>query len=181
MRGSKSAAPSRLVIVGDLRVPRVVVAIESLPVGMRLTIDASPQTPSTLTRDGDHLTVKFDADALDTTLPAVPPQPFLQALRQADAVTLAVDLGPRFGTYRSSTQTIDTTARVLVELLPSTTETAPRRRRRRRARRRRRSCRRLTFRPSASRPRRFGPSPSTRATAERTRAREACRVSSKRI
>ena len=77
-----------------------------------------------LTRDGDHLTVKFDADALDTTLPAVPPQPFLQALRRVDAVTLAVDLGPRFGTYRSSTQTIDTTARVLLELLPPATETA---------------------------------------------------------
>jgi N-acetylmuramoyl-L-alanine amidase len=115
---------SHLVIVGDLRVPRVVVGIETLPVGMRLTIDASPQTASALTRDGDHLTVKFEADALDTTLPAVPPQPFLQGLRRVDAVTLAVDLGPRFGTYRSSTQTVDTTTRVLLELLPPATETS---------------------------------------------------------
>src|SRR5215218_9939821 len=89
---------SHLVIVGDLRVPRVAVTIESLPAGMRLTIDASPQAPSTVTRDGDHLTIKFDADALDTTLPVVSPQPFVQALRRVDPVTLAVDLGPRVNT-----------------------------------------------------------------------------------
>jgi N-acetylmuramoyl-L-alanine amidase len=115
---------SHLVVVGDLRVPRVAIAIESLPVGMRLTIDASPQATSTLTRDGDQLLIKFDADALDTTLPAPAPQPFLQGLRRVDAVTLAVDLGPRAVIYRSSNQVIDTTARLSIELLPPATETA---------------------------------------------------------
>lgn len=114
----------RLLIVGDLRVPRVTVTSDALGAGLRLTIDASPQTTSTLTKEADHLTLRFDADALDVSLPALPPQGFAQAIRRVDGVTLAVDLGPRFASYRSSTQAVEASTRVTLELLPATTETA---------------------------------------------------------
>lgn len=115
---------ARLLIVGDLRVPRISIAVEVLPAGLRLTVDANPQTTSTLTRDGDHLTIRFDADALDMSVPALPVQGFAQAIRRVDALALAVDLGPRFASYRSSTQTVDASSRVTLDLLPAVTETA---------------------------------------------------------
>ena len=83
---------SHLLIVGDLKVPRLTVTSEALPNSYRLTIDATPQANSTITRDADHLTLKFEADAVDVNLPGVQPQPFVQAIRRVDAVTIAVDL-----------------------------------------------------------------------------------------
>ena len=88
-----------------------------------MTLDATPLTPSTLTREADHLTIKFDADSLDLTMPPVQPGGFLQAIRRVDAVTLAFDLGSGFGTYRSSSQTVETTTRLTVDLLPAPSET----------------------------------------------------------
>jgi N-acetylmuramoyl-L-alanine amidase len=115
---------SHLLIVGDLRVPRTTLAVEPIAAGgVRLTIDATPQTTSALTRDADHLTIRFDADALDLAVPPVQPQPFLQAIRRVDPATIAVDLGPRFSTYRSSTETRDAATRLTVDLLPAATET----------------------------------------------------------
>lgn len=109
---------SRLLIVGDLKVPRLTMVSEVLPNSYRLTIDATPPATSTISRDGDHLTVKFDADAVDVTIPATPPQPFVQNIRRLDPVTLALDLGPRFSSYRSSAQPVDASARLSIELLP---------------------------------------------------------------
>lgn len=116
---------SRLLIVGDLRVPRVTITSDPQPGGHRLTIDAAPQTSSTLTREADHLTIKFDADAIDIAIPGVPPQPFLVAIRRVDPVTLAIDPGPRFGSYRSSTQAVEQGTRLSLELLPPPSETPP--------------------------------------------------------
>lgn len=117
--------PSRLLIVGDLRVPRVTIASEPHAAGHRLLVDASPATTSTLTREADHLRITFDADAIDAVMPGVQPQAFLQAIRRADPVTLAIDLGPRFGSYRSSTQVVDNVSRLSLELLPLPSESAP--------------------------------------------------------
>lgn len=115
---------SRLLIVGDLRVPRLTVAIDALPNGQRVTIDATPQTASTLTREGEQLTVRFDAEAIDIAIPAIQPQAFVHAIRRVDPVTLAIDLGPRFGSYRSSTQPMDALTRLSLELLPPPTDPA---------------------------------------------------------
>src|SRR5262249_38752342 len=67
--------PSRLLLVGDVRVPRITARYEPLGSAGRLTIDAAPRATSTVTQDGDHLSVKFDADALDLTTPLIPAQP----------------------------------------------------------------------------------------------------------
>ena len=114
---------SHLLIVGDVRVPRVTIAPEPLPVGIRLTIDAAPQTTSALTRDADQLIIRFDADAIDVAIPPLQPQPLIQAIRRVDATTLAIDLGPRFASYRSTTQAVDAAMRLTVELLPPPSET----------------------------------------------------------
>jgi hypothetical protein len=66
--------PSRLLVVGDLRVPRILVRYDSLGAGGRLTIDATPRANSTVTQEGERILVKFDADALDAPSPLLPPQ-----------------------------------------------------------------------------------------------------------
>ncbi len=94
---------SRLVLVGDVRVPRVVVREESAGPQARITLDVSPRTPYTIAQEPARLLVKFDADALDAVLPSFPPQGIVQAVRVADPTgTIAIDIGPRFGTFRAS-------------------------------------------------------------------------------
>jgi N-acetylmuramoyl-L-alanine amidase len=119
--------PSRLLIVGDLRVPRITIRYEAVGSAARVTFDAAPRAASTITQDGNQrLTVKFDADALDVTLPGIQPQGFVQALRQLDPVTIAIDLGPRFGTFRGSSQALDAnTTRLVVDIVASDNPPAP--------------------------------------------------------
>jgi N-acetylmuramoyl-L-alanine amidase len=118
--------PSRLLIVGDLRVPRIAVRYEASAAAGRLIIDATPRTTAVVSQDNDRLTVKFDADALDAPAPllsqpalgpAAPGQgPIVQAVRSVDAVTLAVDLGPRFGGFKATSQTLESTLRLVVDI-----------------------------------------------------------------
>jgi N-acetylmuramoyl-L-alanine amidase len=113
--------PSRLLIVGDVRVPRLALRYESVAANAgRLTIEATPRTLSTVTQEGDHLTVKFDADALDAPNPLLPPPPaqsLVTGVRFVDATTLAVDLGPRFAGYRSTSLPTETTLRLVLDIL----------------------------------------------------------------
>jgi N-acetylmuramoyl-L-alanine amidase len=110
--------PSHLVVVGDLRVPRVQVQYDPSTTYGRLTIDATPRALGTITRDGEHLAVKFDADAIELVLSNIqlPAQGLIQSIRQSDAATIAFDLGPRFGTYRATSTTGDTSSRLVIDL-----------------------------------------------------------------
>src|SRR5689334_859281 len=65
--------PSRLLLVGDVGGPRMTARYEPLGSAARLTSDATPRAASTVTQDGDHLSVKFDVDALDAPNPVIPP------------------------------------------------------------------------------------------------------------
>ena len=121
--------PSHLLVVGDVRVPRITVRYDPLGNAARLTIDATPRAGSTVTQDGDHLTIKFDADALDALNPPLPPQApqgILQAVRIVDATTMAVDLGPRFAGFRTTSMPVDATQRLVIDLVAQAPiETAP--------------------------------------------------------
>jgi N-acetylmuramoyl-L-alanine amidase len=123
--------PSRLLVVGDLRVPRILVRYDAPGAGGRLTIDATPRANSTVTQEGERILVKFDADALDAPSPLLPPQtlqaaaPFVRDVRVADNTTIAIDPGPRFGGFRAAVQPADATARLVIDLFGSQTETAP--------------------------------------------------------
>jgi len=119
--------PSRLLVIGDLRVPRITVRYDPLGATGRLTIDATPRALANVTQETDHLTIKFDADALDVPnppLPAQEPQSLLRAVRVLDATTLAIDLGPRFAGFKATSQPVDTTSRLVIDLLGPQTDTA---------------------------------------------------------
>jgi len=119
--------PSHLLVVGDLRVPRVTVRYDLVAPGGRLTIDSMPRATSTVTQDSERLTIKFDADALDVSNPplvAPGPQSLVQAVRIVDATTLGVDLGPRFAGFRAATQPIDTTMRLTIDVMATPSDPA---------------------------------------------------------
>jgi N-acetylmuramoyl-L-alanine amidase len=95
--------PSHLILLGDIRVPRVAGNIELQGTLARVTLDVGPQTAHAIAQDGNRLVIKFDADALDAALPASPSPELIQAVRPGDnPSTVVIDLGPRFGSYRTS-------------------------------------------------------------------------------
>jgi N-acetylmuramoyl-L-alanine amidase len=122
--------PSRLLVVGDLRVPRVQVRYEPAGTGARVTIDATPRAASAVAQDGDHITIKFDADAIDIpgsglALPVqIASQGVIQSVRQPDATTIAVDVGPRFGAFKAASLPLDNATRLVVDVTASVTADA---------------------------------------------------------
>jgi N-acetylmuramoyl-L-alanine amidase len=120
--------PSRLLVIGDLRVPRITVRYDPLGASGRLTIDATPRAAATVTQEAEHLTIKFDVDALDAPNPPLPASAspgLLLAVRLVDATTMAVDLGPRFAGFKAAAQAVDATQRLVIDLLAAQTDTAP--------------------------------------------------------
>jgi len=119
--------PSHLVVVGDLRVPRVQVQYDPSTSYGRLTIDATPRAAGTITREGDHLAVKFDADAIELVASNIqfPAQGLIQSVRLSDAATIAFDLGPRFGTYKATSTFGDTSARLVIDVSGQAQAPAP--------------------------------------------------------
>src|SRR5262245_25650761 len=120
--------PSHLLLVGDVRVPRVTVRYDLVAGGGRLTVDATPRADSTVSQENNLLSIKFDADALDIDAPPLPAQPaqsLVQAVRVMDATTLGVDLGPGVAGFRATTLPVDTTLRLAIDVLAATTAAAP--------------------------------------------------------
>jgi N-acetylmuramoyl-L-alanine amidase len=117
--------PSRLIVAGDLRVPRITTRIEPLGIMSRVTFDVLPATPHTITQDGPRLLIRFDADALDPTFQASPSPDLVQAVRAGDTpLVVVIDLGPRFASFRSSDLPGDRGAgRIVVEVAAQTTDT----------------------------------------------------------
>jgi N-acetylmuramoyl-L-alanine amidase len=118
---------ARLLIVGDLRVPRVVTRVEAGAASVAVTFDITPNTDTRVNAQPGRLIVQFDADALDLSVPLVPSQGFAQSIAAGDTPsTVAITLGPRYATHRVSTSQADAgSGRLTIELLPSTTEAAP--------------------------------------------------------
>jgi N-acetylmuramoyl-L-alanine amidase len=119
---------SRMVLVGDVRVPRIAVRQDAVGAQARVTLAVNPQTPYTIAQEPSRVLVRFDADALDVSLPTFAPQGLLQSIRVSDAgQTVTIDVGPRFGSFRASqTPQDDGGMQVVVELVPAAAEpTAP--------------------------------------------------------
>jgi N-acetylmuramoyl-L-alanine amidase len=116
---------SRMVVVGDVRVPRVTVRVETTPAGASASFDVSPATPARVSSEGGRLIVNFEADALELQLPPnLPPQEFLQAVQPGDAPsTVRLVPGPRFGVHRATTSQADaSSSRLTIDLLPAGAE-----------------------------------------------------------
>ena len=109
----------RLLVLGELRVPRVVTRGEFGANAAQIIFEVSPATEATVTAAGGQITVTFAADAVDAALPSVPAQGLLQAIRPGDgAPTLTLVTGPRFASHRIATQAIDAgTSRLVIDLV----------------------------------------------------------------
>ncbi len=118
--------PSRLILTGDLRAPRVIARVETLGTLSRLTLDVAPATPHTVSQEASRLVVRFEADTLDAALPAAPlPDAALgivQGIRTGEGpASLTIDLGPRFASFRSADQPGERgAARVVIDVIGQT-------------------------------------------------------------
>ena len=112
--------PSRLVIVGDVRMPRVAARAEALGAVTRVTLDVAPPAAHTVTQEGTKLLVRFDADGLDAAeLKTNLTSDTLQGIHGGDMPqTVAIDLGPRFGSFRTTDQPAPAgAARIVIDLV----------------------------------------------------------------
>ena len=116
---------SRLLIVGNVRVPRVAIRLEAAGPPTRLTLDVVPPLVVSTSFDAGRVLVRVDADALDiATTPAG--AGLIDQIRTSDqTTTIAIALNARAGMPRLSTVTTNESARVLVEVpLAAQQETA---------------------------------------------------------
>ena len=118
---------ARLLIVGDLRVPRVVTRVDAGANNVAVTFEITPNTETRVNAQQGRLIVQFDADALDLSIPLVPQQGFLTGIAAGDTpTTVALTLGPRFAVHRVTTSQADAgSGRLTIDLMPSTTDAAP--------------------------------------------------------
>jgi N-acetylmuramoyl-L-alanine amidase len=94
---------SRLVVIGDLRVPRIVARQELLGSESRVTFEITPKTGHAIVPQQGRLLVRFESDFLDVTVPTTGGQGPVQAIRVVDpATTIALELGPSYASFRAS-------------------------------------------------------------------------------
>jgi len=117
---------SRLLVVGDLRVPRITAQYDDTPSSLRVTFEITPRTAVTVTQEQNRLLLRDDADALDAALPSAPSQQgLLTAIRATEPTTIQMDLGQRFSSFRTSPVTSSgAAALVTVELLAAPIESS---------------------------------------------------------
>ena len=119
--------PSRLLLLGDIRAPRVAGRIEALGSLARLTLEVLPATPHTVSQDGPRLVIRFDADTLDAVLPPTTAPDLIQGVRPGDGpATVVVDLGSRFASFRTSDVPGDRGAlRIVIDVVSASTDAPP--------------------------------------------------------
>ncbi len=107
---------SRLIVLGDLRVPRVTVRQEPGGPPTRIAIEIVPRAPYTVVQEPRRLIVRFDADGLDVG-PISAGGGLVESVTPALPVTLVIALDKAFGTFRASTVPIDSaSSRLMIEL-----------------------------------------------------------------
>jgi N-acetylmuramoyl-L-alanine amidase len=120
--------PSRLILLGEMRVPRIATRVESQgSLLARLTIDIAPATPHAVSQDSSRLLIRFEADSLDATLPSSTVPDLIQNVHPGDGpAVIVVDLGPRFASYRASDFPGDAgSGRLVIDVTAQTTEGQP--------------------------------------------------------
>jgi N-acetylmuramoyl-L-alanine amidase len=117
----------RLLIVGEMRVPRLVARVDAGSTNVAVTFEVTPNTEARVTAQAGRLTVQFEADALELIAPLIPPQTFLTGITPGETPsTVVLTLGPRTAMHRVTTSQADAgSGRLTIDLLPATTEAAP--------------------------------------------------------
>lgn len=110
---------SRLLLVGDVRVPRVTAYIDATGPPTRATIEISPAAPVTVVAEAGRVVVRVDADALDLGLPAGGGG-LIDQIRGGDQPTaVAIVLAGRAGPARAVPSESGGIMRVAVEVAPT--------------------------------------------------------------
>jgi N-acetylmuramoyl-L-alanine amidase len=118
--------PSRLLVVGDLRVPRITARVDMPGPPTHATIEIAPASPVVVTTETGRVIVRIEADALDPALPASGGG-LIDAIRTGDQPsTIAVLLNERAGAARAVSAESGGITRVSIDVpaVPSPNETA---------------------------------------------------------
>ena len=112
---------SGLVIVGDLRVPEIDIGYTVASGQARLTFEMVSPAPYVIEEVPQQLLVKFDADALDVTLPQATRDSLVAGVRVGNQPTwIAIALGSQYASYQSSLQTgVGGASRLIIDVLSS--------------------------------------------------------------
>lgn len=118
---------SRMLIVGDLRVPRVTARVDSPGPPTRATIEVTPATRASVVTEPGRLVIRLEADALDATLPREGAG-LIEQFRAGDQpTTITIALADRAGAPRAAPVEIDGMTRFQIEVppqIPATDTTA---------------------------------------------------------
>jgi len=107
---------SRLIVLGDLRVPRITVQQDPGGPPTRIAIDIVPRAAFTVVQEPKRLLVRFDADGLDIG-PINAGGGLVESVTAADPLTLAIALDKDFATFRAATVPIDAaSSRLVIDL-----------------------------------------------------------------
>jgi N-acetylmuramoyl-L-alanine amidase len=116
--------PARLLIVGDLRVPRVTPRIEAPGPPTRVVFDIAPASEVTTAIEAGRVVVRIGGDALDVRLP-VAGGGLVEQIRAGDQPTSIVVALRNAGTVVPTTTVSDTGTRLTLEVqAPGTPATA---------------------------------------------------------
>lgn len=109
--------PSRLLIVGDLRVPRVTAEVEAPGPPTRAVITVSPAMDVTTAQEAGRVIVRIAGDALDSRLP-VPGAGLVEQIRIGDQPTTVVVALRHSGPVNVGTTVSGAGTRVVVDVQP---------------------------------------------------------------
>jgi N-acetylmuramoyl-L-alanine amidase len=112
---------SRLLIVGDLRVPRITARIDATGPPTRATVEIAPPVPVSTAVENGRVLLRIDADALDVGVPGAA-SGLIEQIRAGDQLnTIAVQLAPAATTARATVNTADpAVTRVGIEVAQAT-------------------------------------------------------------
>lgn len=106
---------SRLLLIGNVRVPRVTTRVEPAGSGTRVTMEIAPPAGVMTVTEADRVVVRLDADALDLG-PVAGSSPAVTQVRGEGPATITVGLAPTAGDVRASASNTDTMARVVIDI-----------------------------------------------------------------
>jgi N-acetylmuramoyl-L-alanine amidase len=107
---------SRLLVVGAIRVARVVVRIDAVGPPMRATVEITPALLASVMFDAGRVLVRVEADILDAA-PAPAPAGLIDQIQLGNQTTTIVfALNPRAGMPRVATTTTTESTRVTIEV-----------------------------------------------------------------
>lgn len=112
---------SRLIVLGDLRVPRVTIRQEQSGAATRVTIDISPRAAYAIAQEPRRLLVRFEADSLDVGGIAAGGG-LVESIAASEPATIAIALDRGFGSFRSATLPTDAaSSRLVIDLMAAGT------------------------------------------------------------